>query len=177
VAFGRRMQPPNCFGRDVDSGGESKRHLSKPDVVVDRLRDAYYWESELVHLLRAREGSLATNGDERIDAIRLERRTTPVESIVGREWVDSRRPKDRASTGEQPSASFDVERHVPIGHHALPPVEESNDLVAIGGGLADDSANDGIETRGIAAAGEDCEFHAPDTTSHFEQGMSDHNYR
>ena len=71
VGFGRRVQPVDRFGRDLDGGVESEREVGAGQVVVDRLRNADDVETFGGELRGRAEGVLAADRDQRVD---LERR-------------------------------------------------------------------------------------------------------
>ena len=67
VGLGRRVQPVDGLGGDVDGGVEAEREVGAGQVVVDGLRDADDVDAQVGELGRDTERVLAADRDEGVD--------------------------------------------------------------------------------------------------------------
>ena len=123
--------------------------------------------AELVQLVGHPEGVLAADGDQGVDAEPVEARPARVHATVELERIGARRAEDRAAPWERPAQGLDVERSRRPLDHALPPVEEADQLVAVGAlALAHHCSHHRVQTGAVTAAGQHRHTHrAPRGTS------------
>ena len=75
--------------------------------------------------------------------------------------VRPRRAQHRAPARKGAAQLLDTERDEPALQHALPPIEEPDELVAVHAlALASDGAHHGVQSGAVAAAGEHGHSHA-----------------
>ena len=101
---------------------------------------------------------------ERVDAERVQVLPDPFDppSSTG-ERVGARRAEDRPAARQDAADLGHPERHRHVLERALPAVAEPDELVTVDAdALADDRADDRVETGAVAAAGEHPDSHAKD---------------
>ena len=90
-----------------------------------------------------------------------ERGPGPLRAAVDLVRVGARRPQDRAAPGQRAPEGLHVEGHGAALEHALPAVEEADELVAVDAlALAGDGPHDRVEAWAVAPAGEHRDAHA-----------------
>ena len=167
VRFGRRMQAIDRIGREVDGRVESEAVRRPDDIVVDGLRDADDRDALLAEFVRDRERAVAADDHQRAqlhlvehldDAIGIVPRAIGCLDHLGERIPAVHRAENRAA---EPQDAGDVARRERARaarlDQAVEAVLDADALDAAVGRRLDDCANDGVETGGVAAAGEDAE--------------------
>src|SRR5690606_35203923 len=72
VRVARRAEAVHRVGRDVHGGVEAERVVGGAQVVVDRLGDAEHVDAVAPQAVGGREGPLAADRDDAVDAVRVE---------------------------------------------------------------------------------------------------------
>ena len=184
-----REQAIDALGGEVDGGVEPERRLGVFEIVVDRLRHADDAEAALVEVVADREGAVAADRDQGVDLVLAEL----CDQFLGTVDLDERTVGllDRvagwiAAVGgaEDRAAGVDDAAHIFAGelddavaarvllrsHQAVEAVTDADDVPAPVAGGERGGADDGVQTRSIAAAGAqgdalDGECHGPDASS------------
>ena len=161
VALGGRVQAVDRIGGDLHGGVEAERQVGTDDVVVDRLRHADDRQAELgVQVARDAQAPVATDDDQAVEPEVGERALDPFDAVVGVERAPPPGTEHRPAAREQTAHRLDRERRRPPLHHAVPRVEEADDLVAVRPlALADDRTDHRVQPGAVAAAGEDSDSH------------------
>src|SRR5207248_10999597 len=121
------------------------------EIVVDRLRHADDRDLELaVQLRRDTERVLAADRDERVEL--LERGAHRVDAAVDLVRVRAGRADDRAAAPQDPRHLLTAQRLEQLLDHPAPAFAHADDVVTACPRTARDRANDGVQTRTIAAA-------------------------
>ena len=136
--------------------------VSKPKVssVADRSLSIVFGHADHVHALAGQpvghaERVLAADGDERVDAVLGERGPHLLGAAVDLVRVGARRAEDRAAPRQGAAQLLDAERDRAALEHALPAVEEADELVAVDPlALAGHGPDHRVEPGAVAAAGE-----------------------
>src|SRR3954449_2555360 len=162
VRLGRRVQSVDRVRRDLHGGVEAERHVGAGEGVVDRLRPADHRDAVGGLAPGCAERVLAADRDERVHALRLERRAHHGRPVgVAPVRVRPRRAEDRAAAVEDARGVLGGELDRVALEHAGPPVAEADDLVAVAVAAgADDAADDRVQPGAVAAAGEHSDAHA-----------------
>ena len=165
VRFGRRVEPVDEVGGDLDRGVEPEGVLRARDVVVDRLRDPDDRSSQLGEGMRRAERSIATDDDEAVELPAARGLECLRQALRQQLRCRSTRAENGAATREDAPSRLDVERHAAIFDHAIPAREEPDDLVAaVTNGPPDDGPNHRVESRAVTTTGQHTELHAPNGT-------------
>ena len=171
VAFRRGVQAVERPGRRLECGGESERDLGRRDVVVDRLRDAYHRQPMLPEEpLGDRQRAVAADHDDGVEPQTLDVGLDGVRGVddlllaVRPPIHVSERVAAVGGTEDRPAARQDpldvVALELPRLHLDQPreAVEDADrrgpivDPARLDGG-----ANDRVQSRGVAAPGEDAD--------------------
>jgi glycerol kinase len=152
------VEPVDRLGRDPHGGREPDGQVGPTDVVVDRLRDA----DERDALVdgqpgRRRERALATDDDQPVEAVHVERLADPVDPTLLAVGVDARGPEHRPTAVEQPPRGREGELHHREVEHPLPPVLEPEGQHVGLVGAADDRTDRGVQAGAVPTAGEDAD--------------------
>ena len=156
VRLGRRVQAVDGVRGDLDRGLEAEGEVRPGQVVVDRLRHADARDALGRELARDAERVLAADGDQRVDAERVE---GPAHALGARavrlEGVGARGAEDRAAAVQDAAGAVGVQLEALALQHAGPPVGEPEEGVAVHvDALADDGTDDGVESGAVAAPGQ-----------------------
>ena len=165
MRFRGRVQAIDRVGRERDRGVEAEAIRRPDNVVVDRLGHTDDRDSAMTELMRNCKGAVAADYDQRAESHFVEHVDAAVGIVVDafrrrhrvRERVAAVRGAENRPT--EPENAGDVARgedaRSPGLDQAIETVFETNDFnSAVGRGL-DDGADDGVESRRVAAAGED----------------------
>ena len=156
VRLGRRVQAVDRLGRDRDGGVEAERVVGAVEVVVDRLRDAD--DGEVVLLVELRgdaERVLAADRDERVEPFALEGREHLLDTALDLVRVRPRRAEDRPAARQDPGDLAPAERLDDPVDEPAPPFAHRRDLPAAVERAPRHRADDRVQPRAVAAAGED----------------------
>ena len=158
VRLGGRVQAVDRLGRDRDRGVEPERVVGAVQVVVDRLRDADDREGVLrVQLRGDAERVLAADRDERVELLALERREHLLDPAFDLVRVRARRAEDRPAPGQDPRDLAPAERLDDPVDEPAPALPHGGDLPAAVERPPRHRADDRVQPRAVAAAGEDSE--------------------
>ena len=144
-----------------------KQLVVPDDVVVDRLRHADDRDAALAELVRDGQRAVAADDDERVEPHLVEHLDDAIGVVVrpfgGRDRVRERvaavgRAENGAAEAQDAGDVARREHARAVGlDQAVEAVFEADALDAGVGRRLDDGADDGVEARGIAAAGEDAQ--------------------
>ena len=160
VRLGGGVQAVDGLGGDRHGCVEAEGVVGGVEIVVDRLGYADDGQAVLGEFRGHAKGVLAADGNERIDTEVGEIALDALDATLDLDGVRARGAQDGAAARQDAAHRGDVERHGDALERALPSVAESDEFVAVLlGALADDGADDGIETGAVAATGEDSDSH------------------
>ena len=160
VRLRRRVQAVDRVRGDGHCRVEAEGVVGGVEVVVDRLGYADDGQTMLGEFGGDTESVFTADRDERIDTQIGEIALDALYAALHLDGVGARGAEDRAAARQDAAHCGDVERHGEAIEWALPAIAESDELVAVLlGALADDRADDGIETGAVAATGEDSDSH------------------
>ena len=147
---------------DVHRGVEAEGVVGGTQIVVDRLRHAEHVDAVLGQPVRGGGGSLAADGDDAVEAVAVHRLgdvlSASARTLVG---VRATGAEDRAPDLGQALDLVTREREEVGVHDAPPAVTDADELkIVSGGALEHDAADDGVQARAVAAAGQDSDLHA-----------------
>jgi len=161
MALRGRVQTVDRLGGDVHGGIEAERDVGGTEIVVDRLRHAD--DRQLVLGVQARGGAervFAADRDQRLETVALERRKHLRRAVVALEHVRARGAQDRAAAVQDADCRLDAEFRRVVLERAAPAVAEADELVAVAlRALAHRSADDRVQARAVASAGEHAYLH------------------
>ena len=161
VALRGGVDAVDGLGRDGHRGVEPDRLVRAPDVVVDRLGDGHDPDARLGDLARGVQRAVAADADERLDALRLQRRQDGVEAAVVGVRVVAGGAEERAADGQLVADVLAGERQAEPVDDAPPPVAEADDRVPVLALAAlDDGADRGVQAGDVAATREQTDSHA-----------------
>ncbi|CAB4969331.1 unannotated protein [freshwater metagenome] len=119
-------------------------------------------EAVLGELRRDPEGVLPADGDEGVDAEVLEVALDLLDAALDLDRVRPGGAQDGAAPREDAAHRRDVEWHGQTLERALPSVAEAHEVVAVvRHAPADHRADDRVQSRAVAAAGEHSNAHDP----------------
>jgi hypothetical protein len=160
VALGGGVEPVYGVRRDLHGGVEAEGHVRAAQVVVDRLGDADEGKPRLVEAVGGAQRVLAADRDE---AVQVERRhvgADDLDAVLALEGVGARGPEDGAAAGQDAARRLDRELDVAVLERPSPAVAEADDGVAVHvDPLADHGADDRVQPRAVATAGEHANPH------------------
>ena len=155
VRLGGRVQAVDRLGRDLHRGLKAEREVRRVEVVVDRLGHADGRKAGLEELARHAERVVAADRDQHVDAALLQRREHPLLAVLGLVDVRARGAEDRAALVQDAARVLARQLDGVVVEHALPALAKAVQLVAVGvDPLANDSADDGVESGAVSAARE-----------------------
>ena len=112
-------------------------------------------------LARDAERVLAADRDQRVEPALLDRLAHLVDAALDLERVRPRRAEDRAAAVQDAARGLVGELDRLVLEHARPAVAEADELVVVlVDALADDAADDRVESGAVSAAGEDADAHS-----------------
>ena len=168
VALGRRVQAVDGVGGDLHGGVEAERHVGADDVVVDRLGHADDRHAVL------RRTACRRRVSEPLPPITMSASRPRSANVAATSSTPVGRVERAAPLGAEHGAAprqraahrLDRQRHRPPLAHAVPGVEEADELVAVDAlALAHDGADDGVQAGAVAATGEHADAHGAERTS------------
>ncbi len=175
VRLGGGVQLVDRVGAGRPRGVEAERLLGAGEIVVDRLRAADDLHAELVQAVADREGAVAADRDQPVEAelaVAGEREVRPVALDLLAALVDDpeegvrlvRGAEDRAAAREDSPGVLDGERpRQALAHQALVAVLDPDERVAeLLRAPLDDRADERVQPRAISAACEHSQPHASD---------------
>lgn len=156
------------FGRDMYRGLEPEGDVGAVEVVIDCFGHADAVDALLGEWLGNGHGSIATDDDECLDFSDLQVSDADIGEVpedrvpvfIGSHGVSLRvglvvGPEDGAAHGEDVGHLIEVEAFDSVLDEAEESVFDTEDLDPVVDGVFDDRADDGVEPRAVAAAGED----------------------
>ena len=153
------MDAIDGLGCNHHRGVEAKGLVGAADVVVDGFWHADGFHAVLAQKERDRLRVVAAQGDERVNLIGLQNFLHFVDAAGNLLHVGARRMQDGAAPELNPVDRFERERNEIVIEHALPAVQESDELVSVViDALPDGRINDRIQSGAIAAAGQQSNF-------------------
>ena len=163
VGCGRRVQPVERLGRDVDRRHKTERQFGRRQIVIDGLWHADYRKAAFVKLLGDRQRAFAAEHDQGLDTENVEIRQRladrhfrkhrfPVDHLYKASAVS--RAQDRAAAGQNAADALRRQLYrVRFAEDALEAVFDPDDIHPI---LADrrpdDRPDHRVQARRIAAA-------------------------
>ena len=160
MAFRGRVEPVDRVGGDLHRRVEPERDVRPGEVVVDRLRDPDDRDPVGGELRAGAERALAADHDQAVEPTRVHRPSHTGGAVIERERIEPGASQDRAAAVEQPAGPFEREVVTPVLDDAAPAVAEPDHVVAErSDALADDRSDHGVQTRTVAAAGEQADPH------------------
>jgi hypothetical protein len=147
--------------RDTDGGVEAERVVRRVEVVVDRLRHADDAHARVGEALGGGQGALPADRDERIQAVLGHDLVDAVDAASPLEGVRAARAEDRSALLRDALHLVTAERHRVVLDEPLPAVTEAHVLVLVNGGAGEDgSADDRVESGGVAARRQHSDTHS-----------------
>ena len=166
VRLGGRVQPVDRLGGDGQRRVEAERVVGRREVVVDRLGHADDRERVLLEEPRGdAERVLAADGDERVEPLRCEVLEHALDAVLELVRVRPRRAEDRAAARQDPRDRAVVERLELALDEPAPALADADHLVAAVERAPRHRADDRVQTRAVASAGEECNSLAHSLTS------------
>ena len=161
VVGGRgRVQPVERFDDDAHRGVETDAELGDGQVVVDRLRNPHHRKPRVTHRRRHRQGIVATDRHQAIDAAAAQQLDDFGDAALFLEGIGPRGAQDGAADWQDAAHRSDRQfLQVTGAEHARPAILDPGHLEAALKGTASHAPNGGIETRRVAAAGENTDAH------------------
>ena len=149
------VETVDCVGGNLHGRVEAECHVRADDVVVDRLRHANDWDVVLaVQTTGNRQAPVAADHDEPIEAKVAHGLLDAFHAVLGVERAPAPGTKHRSAAREHAAHEFDRQRDRSSIEHAVPRVEETNQLVTIVTlALAHDGADDRVQSGAVASSG------------------------
>src|SRR5665648_32253 len=160
VALSGGVQPVDGLCRDVERGVEPDRQIGSLDVVVDRLGDRDHPHPGLGDLAGRMQGPVATDADQGLEPLGLERRQDCLDAALVRMRVVPRGTQQGPTEGQHVTDLLTVDgEHVTVDD-ALPAVPEADDRVTVrADAVLDDGSDRRVEPWAVAAPGEQSDAH------------------
>src|SRR6266545_1926992 len=162
VRLGGGVEPVDRLGRDRDRRVEAEGVVGAGQIVVDGLRDPDDLHPRLEELLRHPEGVLPPDGDDGLDVVLRNVAEDRLHASLTLERVRPRGAEDGPAEVEDARDRLLVEPEVIAVHEAAPPVPDADELEAVLLAPADHRADDRVQARAVAAAGQDRDLHGSD---------------
>ena len=161
VGLRRCAEPVDGLGRDGMGRVEAEGVVGAAEIVVDGLRDADDVQTLFVHESGGTgQSSLAADRNDRVDAVGAHHLTHPLRpaALIG---VGARSAEDgAAAAGESTNVEHRHVEHI-VFEQAAPPVADSDERILVGANaLADDSADDRVESGAVTAGGQYTYLHS-----------------
>ena len=164
VRLGGGVQAIDRVGGEGYGGIEPEGVRGFDDVVVDRFRNAHQRNAAKVELVRDRQGAIAADHDQRIERELVEHLHTAQRVVadsagcfnrVGERVAAVRGSEDRSADAKDAGdvARCELAPAVRLDQ-AVEAVLEADDFAVTIAGRLDNGADDGVQARGVAAAGE-----------------------
>jgi hypothetical protein len=132
MGFGGAVQPVDGLAGDGQRGVMPECHIGAIDVVVDRLRHADYRDVLLGQPMRGRERAFATDRDEHVDAVVVQRLLDLVEPGAQLLRVNSGGTQHGPALGQQAVIAVIVGQvDASVLKQSTPPVLEADDRRAV----------------------------------------------
>ena len=161
VRLGGRVEPVDGLGGDLHRGVETESEIGAGEIVVDGLGNSDHFHAHRGELGRDPERVLAADRHHRADVEVLEVAhddVGPVRRLLER--IGARGAEDGTAEMQRSARGLagEPEMHRRI-EQAAPPFADAHHFQTVLLASADDSADDRIETRTIAAPRQDRDFH------------------
>ena len=154
------MEPIDRLGRDRHGSVEAERVVGTREVVVDRLRHPDDWEAVLaVEAGRDAKCVLASDRDERVEALGREMRADRLNATLNLVRVRPARAENRAAAGEEPRDLLAPERGEDAVDETAPALSHCDHLVAVIERPLADRPDHRIEPRAVPSARQDSDSH------------------
>ena len=152
VALCCGVQSVDRVGGDLNRRIEAEGHVRADHIVVDGLGHTDDWQAEvLVQLASDRQRPIATDDQQRVKTHVGESGLHALRAVLVVVRTTAAGAQQRATPGQHSAQRRHVERNRSTVHHAVPRIEETNELVAVYElALADDRPNHRVEARAIA---------------------------
>ena len=161
MALGGRVQAVDRLGRDRQRRVEAKGLIGGAEIVVDRLRHADHLDPRFRQPGGGAERVLAADRDQTVEAVARERLGDDSGTVLALGRVRARAAEDRPAAREDPARGLDRQVVADVVEHPAPTVAKPDELGSVRvDALAHRRADDGVQPRAVASAGQQPDPHA-----------------